>query len=234
MNDPLANLTSRLLAHRVLPRTDPLARRALTDERFRQELDERLAAVGLTLLENPYAEHITVALLPKQESAVFGHGDVWLSNNQGLPRDAVALLVVLWALIVLPKRQRQHTRRHKEAADQADLFGAEKPMPTGEEVSSGVSEDALVADFGRLLGGKSRLAMNLGLLARLGFVRRHNRQILEGPLLDLVLDYSKLAPRIIDGALGDVIRQAGVELPSEVPGSANADDEDEDTREEDA
>lgn len=63
MNDSLATLTARLLAHRVIPRQDPLARRALTDERFRAELDARLAAVGLRLLENPYSEYIALALL---------------------------------------------------------------------------------------------------------------------------------------------------------------------------
>ncbi|MBT9611299.1 MAG: hypothetical protein IV110_14820, partial [Aquabacterium sp.] len=32
--------------------------------------------------------------------------------------------------------------------------------------------------------------------------------ITEGPLLDLLLDYDVLAPRILQGALGDVLAQA--------------------------
>ncbi|MFX8098466.1 hypothetical protein ABTK82_19120, partial [Acinetobacter baumannii] len=32
--------------------------------------------------------------------------------------------------------------------------------------------------------------------------------IAEGPLLDLLLDYDQLAPRILDGALADVLARA--------------------------
>ena len=35
----------------------------------------------------------------------------------------------------------------------------------------------------------------------------------EGPLLDLLIDYDLLAPRILDGALGDVLARAGHPLP---------------------
>ena len=55
MEQQLTTLIARLLAHRVLPRSDALARRALLDETFRQELDQRLSAAGLQLVENPYA-----------------------------------------------------------------------------------------------------------------------------------------------------------------------------------
>lgn len=228
MNDSLATLTARLLAHRVIPRQDPLARRALTDERFRAELDARLAAVGLRLLENPYSEYIALALLGAQEAAVFGQDDVWQSNNLGLPRDAIALLVVLWALIILPKRQRQHARRSKEQADQQDMFGSDKPLPQGDDVSTTLSEEALFADFGKLLGGKTRMNLNLGLLTRLGFIQRRQKGIGEGPLLDLALDYSKLAPRIIDGTLGDVLRELGRSLPDQPGPQVDDEPEDED------
>ena len=49
-------LTARLLASRSLPRTDPLIRRALVDESFRQELDQRLAATGDAEAARIYAE----------------------------------------------------------------------------------------------------------------------------------------------------------------------------------
>ncbi len=85
MEQSLTVLVSRLLAHRVIPRSDALARRALLDDAFRAELDQRLAAVGLRLVENPYAEHIAVALLPAMTEPVFGSGEAWLNNNLGLP-----------------------------------------------------------------------------------------------------------------------------------------------------
>ena len=66
MEQQIRTLTARLLANRSLPRTDPLVRRALVDESFRVDLDARLAAVGLQLIDNPYAEHVAVALADRK------------------------------------------------------------------------------------------------------------------------------------------------------------------------
>ncbi|SFN80722.1 hypothetical protein SAMN05660284_02297 [Formivibrio citricus] len=206
MNQSQQILLARLLAHRFIPRSDPLARRALVDESFRETLETKLDEMGLVLLENPYAEYIAIGLQPELNDWVFGEGENWLSNNMGLPRDAIALLVVLWALIILPKRERQIARSETVGDSQGDMFGAAKPIAHGEEVAPGVPEDAVYADFGKKLGGKMRFGANLGQLARLGFVVRKNKMIHEGPLLDLMLDYGKLAPRIIDGALAEVLK----------------------------
>ena len=200
-------LIARLLAERSIPRNDLLARRALTDDAFREELDRRLAQCGLRLLEHPYADYVAVALLREVEASVFGRKDQWQSNNAGITRDCAALLIVLWALIILPKRERQIGRRAKESADQHDMFGAEKPIPQGEVVSAGISEHTLRSDFGVKLGGKMRVNLNLGVLARLGFIQRRKQTILEGPLLDLALDYGTLAQRVLGGALEDLLAQ---------------------------
>ncbi|GAB7128934.1 hypothetical protein JCM19000A_34420 [Silvimonas sp. JCM 19000] len=215
MDQALNILLARLFAHRFIPRKDPLARRALIDEVFRDMLDRRLDDCGMQLLENPYAEHIAIGLKPEMEDWVFGEGDNWLSNNMGLPRDAIALLVIVWALIILPKRERQIARASQNGG-QTDLFGAEKPIARGEEVALGVPEDAIYADFGKKLGGKSRFSMNLGQLAKLGFVVRRNKMIHEGPMLDLMIDYAKLAPRIIEGAMAEVLNLSGTQLALDV------------------
>jgi len=205
MDTEIQTLIARLLAHRYVEREDKLARRALTDEAFRAELDLRLTASGLQLLENPYATHVAIGLKREVEEAVFGQQDIWLNNNMGLQRDGVALLVVLWALIILPKRERQVARQEKEAINQGDMFAADKPLPRGEDVSSGIAERTLLADFGPKLGGKMRVNMNLGTLSRLGFIQRRNKMIYEGPLLDLLLEYRVLESRIIEGALGALL-----------------------------
>ncbi|BEV73227.1 hypothetical protein THUN1379_27090 [Paludibacterium sp. THUN1379] len=223
MDIELKTLTARLLAHRVVSRSDPLARRALLDDIFRNELDRRLAEVGLRLVENPYAEHIAVALLPPMIEPVFGAGDSWVNNNLGLPRDGVALLVILWAQIILPKRERQIARVEAGREGQSDMFGAQKPVETGETVSTGVSEDALYADFGKALGGRTRFNANLGRLANLGFVIRRNRMLLEGPMLDLMIDYSQMAPRIIEGALADVLGRRQALTPQAADDSVEGD-----------
>lgn len=210
--DDAARLIAQLLATRVVPRKHPLAQRALLDIDFRDEVERRLAAAGLRLLANPFADHLGIALQFDAEQAVFGQGAVWLNNNFGLARDGVALLVLLWALIVLPKRERQWAR---QPDNQNDMFGAAKPLPASADATRGISEATLRADYAHAAGGWTRINMNLGILSRLGFIERRNKIIYEGPLLDLAFDYEQLAPRIINGALGDLL--AGKATANELP-----------------
>ncbi|ACK54712.1 MAG TPA: hypothetical protein PKX14_14605 [Thauera aminoaromatica] len=234
MEHELKTLTARLLAQRWLPRGDKLVRRALVDETFRLELDRRLADVGLRLLDNPYAAHVGVALQPELAEPVFGAGREYAASNLGLTRDEVALLVILWALIVLPKRQRQVTRRELVDDGQTDLFGGDKPVAHGDAVSGTLTEASLIADFGPRLGGRTKVRnFMLGKLARLGFIERRNGLVTEGPLLDLALDYRVMADRIIHGTLGEILEAAGhappesnaFELAEVLPDEAEALDE---------
>lgn len=214
-------LIARLLAERAIARTDPLAQRVLVDESFRNDVERRLAECGLRLLDNPFAEYISVALSEATESAVFGAGDQWINNNLGLNRDGVALLVLLWALIILPKRERQLARQ-ADNSGQGDMFTSAKPLPLGEDVSRGIPESVLLEDYGRQLGGKMRINVNLGILSRVGFVGRRNKVIYEGPLLDLAFDYGQLAPRIIQGALAELL--ASGTPPAEIGDSGEKSD----------
>lgn len=210
MQDPVATLIARLLAQRWLPREDELARRALLDEPFRADLDKRLEAAGLVLREHPYAAHIGVALARAQEKAIFAVDQGWLSNQLQLDRNAMALLVVLWALIILPKRQRQVERQDADSASaqQAQMFAEEKPIPVHAGVSPTLSERTLIADFADKLGGKMAVNVNLGVLARHGFIQRRAGDLSEGPLLDLAFDYERTSRRILDGALADILSPA--------------------------
>ncbi|MHA6206107.1 hypothetical protein ACXU4B_16900 [Dyella soli] len=206
MHDETAALVARLLSQRWLPRDDTQARKALLDEGFREELDRRLDAVGLELREHPYSAYIGVAVARANEKHVFGGSDSWISNTLQLDRDAVALLVVLWALIVLPKRQRQVERQQAEAdASQSLMFAEAKPISRDPSLSPVLAERTLLADFGDRLGGKTRVNFNLGVLSRHGFIVRRKGDLAEGPLLDLVFDYERTARRILDGALGDLL-----------------------------
>ncbi len=223
METELRTLTARLMANQALRRDDALVVRALTDEAFRQELEQRLKMSGLKFLENPYCDHVCLVLDRDMEQPVMGSGDAWLSNTLGLGRDGIALLMVLWALIILPKRQRQIERKTVDE-NQDELFADEKPLETGSSVSAPVSRNALIADFGELLGRKTRIDGNLSLLARNGFIVRQREMIYEGPLLDLVLDYNQLAERVLGGALQDLLgRDLAVSLNTE---EANPDEED--------
>lgn len=211
MTDDAQILIAQLLTHQTLARENKLVKRALTDEAFRQEVDNRLAACGMKFLDNVYADNVTLALTREIEPKIFGSREVWQNNNLGLARDGVALLVVLWALIILPKRERQEA--HQAALeDQEDMFGKDKPLPRAEDASMGISYRALLADFGDKLGKKTRMDMNLGQLSKLGFVERRGDMIMEGPLLDLMMDTDALKDRIVNGALSDIFHRP---LPKE-------------------
>ena len=213
VSDDAALLAAELLARRWLPRQHPRVRRALVDADLWQSVQDRLSAVGLRLIDNIHADHVSVALLQGVESMVFGETGLNANNNIDLPRDGVALLVVLWSLIVLPKRERQAVRASTaEGPVQDEMFPTARPMPSASDVSPTVSYKALLADFGTQLGKKTRLDSNLKRLESHGFIVRHGDDIGEGPLLDLLLDYDALAPRILDGALGDVLARAQADI----------------------
>jgi len=213
MERELQVLVAKLAAHRWLPRTDEHVKRALVDELFRASLDDRLGACGMELVEHPFADNVALRLKRDMEQPVFGGADQWLSNTLELKRDQIALLVVLWAMLVLPKRQRQIERSQEEAAQrQGEMFAVDKPMPTAAELQVSVAEATLLADFGERLGGRTRIR-NFGLpvLSRLGFIDRRDGRIYEGPLLDLVLDYSRMARRVLDGTLSDLFGHGGAD-----------------------
>ena len=215
INDDSQILIARLLTHQTLRRDDKLVKRVLSDELFRAEVDKRLLESGLKMIDNVYADHVTLALHRSVEPKIFGAKDIWQNNNFGLTRDGVALLVVLWAQIILPKRERQETHQHADD-DQDDMFDKDKPLPRAEETSIGISYTALLSDFGDKLGKKTRMDMNLGTLSRMGFIERRGDVILEGALLDLLMDTDVLKERIINGALADVFKRAPVAMAEAV------------------
>ncbi len=217
MDKEIRILVSKLLAHQNLPRQDRLVKKALTDEAFRQELDGRLQACGLKFVENPYAGYVALTLARDMEQPVMGDREEWLSNTMNIDRGTIALLVVLWALIILPKRQRQIERREVgDSQGQSELFADEKPLETGRSVSAPINRNALIADFGARLGKATKVKANLGTLARLGFIVQRQEEIYEGPLLDLLFDYHQLAGRILDGALHDLLgRRLSEVLPTQ-------------------
>jgi hypothetical protein len=209
--DDAAILIAELLSRKYLPRNHPRVKRALSDSELFTVVEQRLSQVGLRWVDNVYADHVTLTLLPSPLNIVLGESGIDANNNLDLPRDAVALLVVLWALIVLPKRERQSSRVEPEVG-QNEMFASSKPLPSARSVSPALSYKALLEDYGSQLGKKMRLDGNLKLLERHGFILRSQDEIKEGPLLDVLLDYDVLAPRILNGALADVLAREQAEV----------------------
>jgi hypothetical protein len=198
--DAVRVLVCRLLAHQTLPRSDDLVRRLFVDATYREGVESALAQVGMELAENVYAPFITIRVVRELETPVFedGRGSYW-SNNVGLSGGAMAVLTILWSLLILPKRQRQ-----QEA--QGDVGDHDQLSPRhAADLDIEVERKALEADFGHLFGSQIRFHGYLSELKRRGFIQERRGKISEGPLLDVLVDYSTLAPRIIEGALSRVL-----------------------------
>ncbi len=203
---PAKTLVAQLMTKRWLPRHDNLAKRLLTDEQFRDDVCTRLGSCGLKLLENPFSEYIAVGLADDVTESTMGQDTHYLSNTFELSRDAIALLVILWALLIIPKRQRQYAAGVEEE-QQTSFFAAPRLIVNQDIVRTAVKFPALVTDFAARLGGKGRISMNANILKRHGFIQMRDGLITEGPLLDLAIDYQFMASRIIDGTLGDILSQ---------------------------
>ena len=198
--DAVRVLVCRLLAHQTLPRSDELVRRLSVDAAYREAVESALRQVGLELAENVYAPYIAVRVARELETPVFedGRGSYW-SNNVGLSGGGMALLTILWSLLILPKRQRQ-----QEGQDDPGDQGHPAAV-RADDSDIAVERKTLEADFGHLFGSQIRFHGYLSELKRRGFIHERRGRITEGPLLDVLIDYSTLAPRIIEGALSRVL-----------------------------
>lgn len=215
MNNDAQLLIARLLTLRALPRSDGAVRRLLVDEAFREAVVSQLAYCGLTLLDNPYAAHVAVGLNESLQNRILTE-ETWAAKAQPLDRHSAATLVVLWALLILPKRERQARRSRAKLPDK-DLFGVQTQIIAAPEEVESVGSDAFVADYKNLLGAETTIRKSLGVLARLDFIEQRNKRLYEGPLLDLAVDYAKLAPRILDGALQQALAAQAVSPDGEAP-----------------
>jgi hypothetical protein len=220
--DAVRVFVCRLLTHQTLPRTDEMVRRLLVDAPYREAVEHALQQVGLELAENVYAPYISVRVARELETPVFedGKGSYW-SNNVGLSAGAMALLTVLWSLLILPKRQ------HQQEQDAPEDGQAATHQPT--EMDLAIERKTLEADFSHLFGSQIRFHGYLSELKRRGFIQERRGKITEGPLLDVLVDYSTLAPRIIEGALSRVLAarfdQGAAALPEDDPAAEAADEE---------
>ena len=199
MNDATAARAEEICAHLlVFPHVKrDRYRDLMLDEELRDEVQRRLGAVGLALAESFYSDHYAVRLKEEVEADVRFD---W-ATNQRLPRGAVALIVVLWAKLVLPRRAARDRRVDPEDPS-IDLFPEEKPVA---DFVVKVPKDAILAEFEARFG-RSNVLRYIGMLKRLGFIREDRAgRLHEGPLLDLLVDGQRLATEIQTGVLWDLV-----------------------------
>ncbi len=187
--DRAQEVCSILVANGYAPVTE--FRDLLYDEELRQRVERRLEAVGMKLIYNVYSEYWGVGLNDKTAA----DDRLEWSNNFGLARGAMALLLVLWCKLILPKRLEQEANR-EDPGLLGDVFADILDHQPGPVAS--ISRDQIVAEFGELLGGVTNTSKYLAQLSRAKLIKSHGGIIEEGPLLSLILD---------ENSMGDELRR---------------------------
>jgi hypothetical protein len=179
--DPATLICARLLRAGAVPRVE------LPDLDFpevRREVERRLETVGLVLATSAYSEHVGIRLAPE----VTADSAFDAASNLGLRADACALLVILWARLVLQKRTAADTR---ELPGQDALFAGERAA-AARSFRPSVRLEALAREFRAVLGGRSRIQSLVTQLRRLHFLAGHGEVIEAGPLLELGIDGERM------------------------------------------
>jgi hypothetical protein len=176
-----ALVCARLLREGTVPREE-LA--ALDHPDIRHEVERRLEAVGLVLATSAYSEHVGVRL--STEIAADTAFDA--ASNLGLRADACALLVILWARLVLQKRTAADTR---QVPGQASLLPDEQAA-AARGFTPQVRLETLFREFGDTLGSRTHIKGLVSQLRRLGFLGGLGEVIEAGPLLELGIDGERM------------------------------------------
>ncbi len=193
-----ARICARLIASGAIPRSEAPE---LDHPAIREDVETRLHQCGFVLASSPYSDHYGVRLANDIDAGVMDG-----PSNLGLGANACALLTVLWAKLVLQKRTAAETQ-HTPDAQQELLAGDRREQVR--EFEPSVRFETLDREFGRKLGGRTRLLSLLGQLRRLKFVTyRRLDAIRAGPLLELAIDGEKMIgfirSRVLSQYLGTV------------------------------
>jgi len=187
--------TARLIAARLI-REGTLPREEVGDldhPDIRRDVERRLSDVGLCLATSAYSEHVGVRLAAEITSdSAFDS-----ASNLGLRSDGCALLVILWARLVLQKRTAEDTR---EVPGEAGLFTGDA-ADAARRYAPAVRFEALAREFGDVFGSRTHLKRLVGQLRRLGFAAGRGEYIEAGPLLELGIDGEAMVAFIRRGVL---------------------------------
>ncbi len=168
-----ALLCVRLIRTGTLPLSEMMG--ALDDSRIFQEVKERLHGVGLALATSPWSDHVGIRLAPElEDDPAFD-----AASNLGLSPEACALLVVLWARLVLPRSE----------------AGSAAPPRTQ------IRFDLLVRELRPLLGDRRHIRALVARLRQLDFLEGQGEVIEAGPLLELGIDGDRLVAFFNDNVL---------------------------------
>ncbi len=196
-------ICAHLLIEKYLPKKS--YRDLLLDDGLRDSVSRRLDGVGLQLVDTYTSDHFAVRLAPRIEADVRFD---WASNTR-LPRGALALLVILWAKLVLPRRVASDQERKRqveaevealESGESEESVAAPEPLPRPT-----VARAALYAEFGHRFG-KTAFTRYVGQLKNSGYISENRKgELKEGPLLDPMIDGVQMASKLRDSVLWDLL-----------------------------
>ena len=115
----------------------------------------------------------------------------------------MALLLIIWVKLILPKRLAQEERQPEDGTV-ASLFPQIETVP---QPRVSVNRDQIVAEFADLLGGITLVGKYLAQLSRAKLIRCHGGLVEEGPLLSLVVDETKLGDELRRDVLLSVLKR---------------------------
>jgi hypothetical protein len=156
----------------------------------------------MTLLENPYSQHWAVGL--NDTTSADEHLE-W-SNNFGLERGAMALLLILWSKLILPQRIAAKSEPALSFTLQYGLDSLHQESGDNNAVPT-VSRDQLIAEFSTQLGGLILMSKYLSQLGRARLIKSNGNIITAGPLLSLVIDENALMDELYREVLISVFRR---------------------------
>ncbi|WP_372369898.1 hypothetical protein [Candidatus Uabimicrobium sp. HlEnr_7] len=178
---------------------------------------DRLQDVGMELVMNSYSDFYAVKLTCDSQDTIEE------SNNISLKSNEVAMLVILWSKLILPKRtqaqkaldeaiakkaaakeQLENKEENEEVTTvQQDFFEKQKPRKKKKKDPNRIYVELseLYAEFGKQFGSKTSFKSTVSRLSNLKFIHMHNEIITEGVFLDLLIDGQQMGNEIKKSAL---------------------------------
>lgn len=169
------------------------------DDELVADIRRRLQSTGTDLVTTVQSPYYAVRFQPEIQQ------DWDESNNLGLRSNEIAMLVILWSKLILPKRAMSEGKinnaldKLQETVEEQD--SSQNKDITSEEEQIYVKITELWAEFGENFGSKTTFRAILSRLNNLQFIRLHNEVVTEGNFLDLLINSQEMAKEIKRSAL---------------------------------
>lgn len=162
-------ICSLLLTRAHIPR-DELPE--LKEPALRADVEERLEAAGMNLVDTPYSDHYAARPIRRADDDILTE-----ASSLGLREHEAAMLVILWCKLALPERLPDHPRPYR------------------------IHPDTVEQEFKDTFGSTSNAARAMGRLENLGFLKKEKGYYVAGPAMETMIDGSRMVDFVNQRAL---------------------------------